>query len=98
MNGHSDRAAESSDRTEGRSDRKRRATVAACFAVVVALADAIMYLYVIPWVDDQEWSMTHFGSVGFALSFIVAMFTFLACVAMIAFIFSRSSYPSDRWQ
>lgn len=68
----------------------------ACSAAVAAI-DVLLSYWVIPWVDRQDWAITRHGSVGFVIYFIMVFFTFIAFVALIAYFFSQSSYPSDEW-
>ncbi|UCE92247.1 MAG: hypothetical protein JSV90_03690 [Methanobacteriota archaeon] len=80
------------------NERRRRARIVCCIAVAVAVIDLYLYLWLIPWVDSQEWARTDYGSVGYALFFIMVSFTFVTFVASVAFFFSGSSYPADKWQ
>lgn len=98
MNRPSDGTIAALDRQKGRPERRRRSVIVAYSAVIVAAVDTLLYLLVIPWVDSQDWSKTQFGSVGFALFFVMVLFTFVSTVAMAAFFFSSSSYPADKWQ
>ena len=81
-----------------RTGRRGRAIVVGYFGLIVVVVDALLYFLAIPWVDGQDWSKTHYGSVGFALFFVMVLFTFLSSVALAAFYFSSSSYPTDKWQ
>ena len=69
-----------------------------CFATIVIVIDAILFFLVIPWVDSQDWSKTQYGSVGFAVFFVMVLFTFVSFVALVAFFFSSSSYAADNWR
>ncbi|UCE45296.1 MAG: hypothetical protein JSU93_08025 [Methanobacteriota archaeon] len=81
-----------------RVDRKRRVSVVVVCGIMVLAIDAWLYLWLIPWIDSQEWARTQYGSVGYAVFFIMTLFTFLASLALAAYYFSRSSYPSDKWR
>ena len=52
----------------------------------------------IPWIDSHEWAKTDYGSVGYAVFFVMTLFTFLASLALVTYYLSRSSYSSDKWQ
>ncbi len=81
-----------------RAERKRRAIVVVACSILILLTDIWLSFWLMRWVSRQEWSTTVYGDVGYALSFIMVFFTFAASLALIAYFFSRSSYPSDRWQ
>lgn len=81
-----------------RSDRSRRLLIVAACAIVVSAIDSWLILWLIPWVDRQEWARTLHGDVGYALFFVMVLFTVMVSIALVAFLFSRSSYASDKWQ
>ena len=81
-----------------RVDRRRRVKVVAVCGIMVLAIDAWLSLWLIPWIDSQEWARTQYGNVGYAVFFIMTLFTFLSSLAMVAYYFSRSSYTSDKWQ
>ena len=66
--------------------------------VIVAAIDMLLSFRVIPWVDGQDWAATRFGSVGYVVFFVMVFFTFIAFLALVAYYFSRQSYPSDEWR
>jgi hypothetical protein len=77
---------------------RRRAVIAVACSALVVVIDIWLSFWLIPWVDRQDWARTNYGSVGFALFFLMVFFTFLAVMVLISFYFSRSSYPADKWQ
>lgn len=81
-----------------RPDRSRRLLIVAVCAVAVSVIDSCLIIWLIPWVDRQEWARTVHGDVGYALFFIMILSTILVSIALVAFLFSRSSYASDKWQ
>ena len=81
-----------------RAERKRRGRVVIMFGVLVASVDTVLFCWVIPWVDRQDWAVTRHGSVGYVVFFAMVFSTFIAFLASVAYYFSLSSYPSDGWQ
>ena len=81
-----------------RAEKRYRSRVVIVCSVTVAAIDTLLSCLLIPWIDRQDWAMTRYGSVGYVVYFVMVFFTFIAFLAMTAYYFSSSSYPSDEWR
>ena len=98
MNGNAGDGSLAHPDEERRAQRRRRGSIVIICGVIVAAIDTLLSCWVIPWVDRQEWAVTRYGSVGYVVFFVMVFFTFIAFVALVAYYFSRQSYPSDEWR
>ena len=97
MNGHTPDDHHATPDQQRWAERKRRGRVVVICSILVLTIDTWLLCWLIPWVDNQGWAITRFGSVGYVIYFTMIFFTFIVFLALVAYFFSRSSYPSDKW-
>lgn len=82
-------------RVSGAEMRRTVATVVIVLAVMAVL-DFVSYIWLVPWADEMTKNPTM--SLGFMLTILVVFCNFVVSIALVAFVFSEQSYPSETWE
>lgn len=78
-----------------RSQQKRFGLAVLLTSAVISI-DILVFVYVVPWVDERVESPLI--SPGYILVFFVILCNLVALVGIIAYVLHDESYPSDRWR
>ncbi|MGD9962963.1 MAG: hypothetical protein AB7S97_03595 [Thermoplasmata archaeon] len=75
---------------------RRTATTVVFVLAVMAVLDYVSYMWLVPWADEMTKNPTM--SLGFMLTILVVFCNFVVSIALVAFVFSEQSYPSEKWE
>jgi len=76
--------------------RRKRTLRTIAVAAVVLTADVLTLKWVVPWADEM--TDNPFMSLGYIVTFFVVFINFIILFALVAYLPSQESYPSDRWK